>query len=156
MSFEYVVRPFQSRDVFGRGVLPATPGTSERATLTWGAKVAPNSIPKAKSLGVNVECCNEVSTQSGNEASTVDIAIQGPDANGSTISVRRSDVVIAKKKEDNNCDDWLSNNSYASSGVKEAFSELSSLIHASDSAFMPSGSSAQCKQRTTFKYDGAA
>jgi len=156
MSFEYVIRPFQSRDLFGRAVLPATPGATERATLTWGAKVSPNSIPKAKSIGVNVECCNETSTQSSNEASTVSIPIQGPDADGSTISVRRSDVVMAKKKEDNDCDDWLANNSYASSGVKQAFSEMSSLIHASDSAFLPSGSSAECKQKTTFKYDGAA
>jgi hypothetical protein len=154
MSLEYLVRPFQSPDAFGRTRLPSAPGRTERATLTWGAKTAPGTLPKAKTTGFNVECCNEISTQSSSEASGVDIFVTGPDAEGISFRVNRSDVVVAKKKEDNKCDDWLANNSFVASGVKEAFAELHAEIHASDADFMPEGSNPECKQKTTFKYDG--
>jgi hypothetical protein len=144
MSFEYIVRPFETPGSHGRIVIPSTPSGTERATLTWGAKIAPNSIPKAKSLGVNVECCNEVSTEQTRSGD--DITITATDNPENYITVRRAKEVKLTKKESNDCDDWLSNNSYVASGVKEAFSEMSSLIHASDSAFKPSGSTADCKQ----------
>ena len=154
MSLEYLVRPFQSPGAHGPIVIPSSPSAgAQRATLTWGAKTAPDTLPKAKSLGVNVECCNEISTQSSSEASGVDIFVTGPDAEGISFRVNRSDVVVAKKKEDNKCDDWLANNSFVASGVKEAFAELHAEIHASDADFMPEGSNPECKQKTTFKYD---
>lgn len=157
MPFEYVVRPFQSRDSLGRTILPAAPGGIERATLTWGSQHAASAtLPTPKSMGVNIQCCNEVITQKSNEASPVSIQLQGPDVAGATIPVKRTDVVLAKKKETNQCDDWLMNNSYVASGVSQAFSEMSSLIHASDAAFLPSGSNPECQQKTTWKYDGVA
>jgi len=107
-------------------------------------------------MGVNIQCCNEIITQNNAEATPQSITINGPAAAGATINLKRTDVVLAKRKETNNCDDWLKNNSYVASGVSQAFSEMSTLIHASDAAFLPSGSDPDCHQKTTWKYDGVA
>ena len=152
MSLEYLVRPFQSPGAHGRIVIPSSPSAgAQRATLTWGAKTAPDTLPKAKSLGVNVECCNEISTEQSRKGD--DITITATNAPENYIKVRRATEVKLKKKEDNKCDDWLANNSFVASGVKEAFADLKAEIHASDADFMPEGSNPECKQKTTFKYD---
>jgi hypothetical protein len=147
MPFEYFVRPFQSRDSFGRIILPSTPGDSvEKATLTWGssASTTPGTLPKPTSLGVNIRCCNEELTENTRTGNTLRIhATNEPE---SYIDVHRATEVVLRKKEENHCDDWLMNNSYVASGVSQAFSDLSSLIHASDDAFKPSGSSPECQQ----------
>ena len=152
MPFEYAVRPFESRNTHGRVIIPSAPSFStERATLTWGSQHAvPGALPTPHSLGVNIECCHEIITQNAAEMSPASIQLQGPGA--ATIPVKRTDVVLAKKAESNQCDDWLKNNSFVASGVKKAFDAMAGSIHASDASFKPAGS-VDCKQRTTYKYD---
>jgi hypothetical protein len=104
-------------------------------------------------MGVNIKCCQEVRTQDNAEMSEVSVQVQGH--HPILIPVKRSSVVLAKKQDKNNCDDWLMNNSYVASGVSQAFSDLSSLIHASDDAFRPAGSTPECREKTNYKYDGA-
>lgn len=153
MSLEYAVRPFQSRDSAGRTIIPSTPTGVERATLTWGSThAASGTLPTPKTMGTNTQCCKETMTQDGAEASGASVLINGPDAGGVTIPVQRSDVVQTKKQDKNECDDWLKNNSYVAAGIIEAFSEMASLIHASDGAFLPTGSTPGCTQKTTYKY----
>jgi hypothetical protein len=154
--FEYAVRPFESRDVLGRTILPSTPGDSvERATLTWGssASTTPGTLPKPTSLGVNIKCCQEIRTQDNAESSAISVQVQGH--HPILIPVKRSDVVLAKKQDENHCDDWLMQNSSVASGVSQAFSDLGLSIHASDNAFRPAGSNPECRETTKYKYDGA-
>lgn len=151
MPFEYVVRPFQTPDAHGRVIVPSTPSFStERATLTWGSQhAATATLPTPKSMGVNIQCCNEIINENTRTGDTVKIAASNEPAN--YIMVHRATEVRLKKKDTNKCDDWLSNNSYVASGVEQAFSDMSSSIHASDSAFLPSGSSAECHQTLKLK-----
>jgi len=145
MSLEYLVRPFQTPGAHGRIVIPSSPSAgTQRATLTWGAKIAPNSLPKATTTGVNVECCNEVSTEESRKGD--DITIKASNEPENYITVRRATEVKLRKKDDNKCDDWLANNSYVAAGVKEAFSELKAEIHASDADFLPEGANPECHQ----------
>lgn len=150
MPFEYAVRPFQSSDIHGRIIIPATPEGVDRATITWGAQT-PGIIPTPRSLGVNVNCCNETFSQNGLSASGVSIDVEGKGA-GTSFSVQRSDVVVGKKKEENTCDGPLTQDLYSVSGVKQAFAELSSLIHSSDADYAPAGTSGGCNSKTTYKY----
>jgi|SRR5580765_1190765 len=157
MPFEYAVRPFQSRDSFGRIILPSTPsGAAERATLTWGssASLPPGTLPTPTTMGVNMKCCQEIRTQDGAEMEPVNVQVQGPGA--IEIPVKRSNVVLAKKQDENHCDDWLAHNSYVAASVKESFVGIADAIHASDREFLPAGAAAACREKTTFKYDGAS
>lgn len=152
MPFEYFVRPFQSTDTFGRIILPSTPsGSAEKATLTWGANASfpPGTLPTPTSMGVNVQCCNEVINEDSRTGDTIKISAANAPEN--YIMVHRATDVQLRKKDDNKCDDWLMNNSYVASGISQAFSEMSSLIHASDAAFLPSGSNPECRQTLKLK-----
>lgn len=147
MSFEYAIRPFQSPDVHGRVIVPSSPSaTPERATLTWGSThAATGTIPTAKSMGgTNTKCCKETINEQERAGDTIKIAASNEPEN--YIMVNRAREVKLKKKDDNSCDDWLKNNSYVAAGIIEAFSEMASLIHASDGAFLPTGSTPGCDQ----------
>jgi len=151
MPFEYFVRPYQTPDAHGRIIIPSTPSFStERATLTWGSQhAAAGTLPTAKSMGVNLRCCNEIIGEDTRTGDTIKIEASNDPAN--YIMVHRATEVKLRKKEENNCDQWLMNNSYVASGVSSAFSEMSSLIHASDAAFLPSGSNPECHQTLKLK-----
>jgi len=148
MPFEYFVRPFQNRDIFGRIILPSTPESStERATLTWGSKTAgtPGTLPTPTSMGVNIQCCNEIINEDTRTGNTIKISASNEPEN--YIMVHRATEVKLRKKEDKkDCNEWLNQNSSVASGISQAFSEMSSLIHASDAAFLPSGSNPECRQ----------
>jgi hypothetical protein len=147
MPFEYAVRPFQSRDSFGRIILPSTPsGAAERATLTWGssASLPPGTLPTPTTMGVNMKCCNETLTEDTRTGDTHRIEAENdPD---SYIMVHRATEVKLQKKEENTCDDWYRKNSYVAAGVKESFVGLADAIHASDKEFLPAGAAAACRQ----------
>jgi hypothetical protein len=120
MPFEYFVRPFQSTDSHGRVILPATPSGFERATLTWGAKVA--GLPEPKRTGNNVNCCNEHLHELDRKGDIVSIA--DPDTPENYIVVDRAVAVNFRKATDDKCaDDWLQM-SYVASAVAAVFADL--------------------------------
>lgn len=144
MPFEYFVRPFQTPDVHGRIILPATPqDRAERATITWGAST-PGVIPTPRSMGVNVNCCNESSTEQSRAGT--DIQITANNDPESYITINRATEVKLKKTENDTCDSPLTQDLYSASGVKAAFAELSNLIHSSDADYAPAGTSGGCGQ----------
>jgi len=151
MPFEYAVRPFQSRDAHGRTLLPSTPSAStQRATLTWGSKAAGAALPKPATVGYNMNCCTANHQQVGSEKAEVYIPLEGPMAGTDWFKVNRSDVMLAQKEDKDDCGGGLLDDSYVASGVRQAFSEMNALIHASDGAFLPTGSKG-CKAKTTLK-----
>jgi hypothetical protein len=111
MPFEYVVRPFQSRDSYGRIIIPSVPGGTQRATLTWGAKtsIVPTSLAhQVRFQYVHdpndpVTCCQEVSLQASNEMETVQIVNEG--SGGGQINVKRAKSLRLQKQIKNACDD---------------------------------------------------
>ena len=150
MPFEYMVRPFQTPDLHGRVFVPSTPSAStQRATLTWGSKAAgTNALPAPKTVGYNTKCCNETLTEASRSGE--DHKITGTNNPENWITVNRASEISFDKEDKDECGGGLLDDSYVASGVRQAFSEMNALIHASDGAFLPTGSKG-CKAKTTLK-----
>ena len=151
MPFEYFVRPYQTPDAHGRVIVPSTPSTStERATLTWGSQhAATGTLPTPHSMGVNIQCCHEIINEQERTGDTIKIEASNDPA--TYAMVHRATEVKLRKKEENNCDDWLKKNSYVAAGVKQAFDAMAKSIHASDASFLPAGAATECRQTLKLK-----
>jgi hypothetical protein len=126
MPFEYFVRPFQSADSHGRVIIPSTPSGYERATLTWGAKVA--GLPAPEQGGTNVDCCSEHLDELDRKSDRVTIV--DPTTPENYLVVDRAIAVKLRKRKDDQCaGDW-SQMSYVASAVESAFADLESDITA--------------------------
>jgi len=60
MSFEYVVRPYQTPDAQGRIIVPSTRMglPPQRAVLIWSGQIN-KTIPPAQISSIKMACCNE-------------------------------------------------------------------------------------------------
>lgn len=119
MFLEQIIRPYQSPDAHGTIVIPSTPtGTSERATLTWGAKATMPPVNAGENF--SVQCCNENLTEKGR--TNQQVRITGPDGE-SYVDVQRPSQVTLNKKEKNDCDGGWSQMSGAAAAVGSALAE---------------------------------
>jgi len=113
MPFEYFVRPFESRDVHGRVVIPSAPqGFDQRATLTWGNKTSLDSMGK-KGISVSThwpddpqnqeDCCKEEFQEKDRKKTTVKITDSSEPENW--ILVNRATELSLDKNHQNRCGD---------------------------------------------------
>jgi hypothetical protein len=126
MPFEYFVRPFQSADSHGRVILPSTPSGFERATLTWGAKVA--GLPEPERTGPNVNCCGE-QLDEHQRLGEVHKIVSTESPGLFILEHRAAEVRLKKKKQDKCAGDWTQM-SYVASAVESAFAGLEADIEA--------------------------
>jgi hypothetical protein len=120
MPFEYAVRPFESRDSHGRVILPATPSGFERATLTWGAKVA--GLPDPEISGTEVTCCHEQLAEH-QRVGEVHKIVSKESPGLFILEHRATEVKLKKKTEDKCASDWTQM-SYVASAVESVFADL--------------------------------
>jgi len=125
-NLEYVVRPYQTPNVYGQTIIPSTPTRANRATLTWGATVqgtvpAATEKPKANSMTYQFECCGEKLNETSRQVNRV--RIDGSDGE-SWMDVERPKTMKLKRNTQQNCDSPLEQISWVNQGINEALGEI--------------------------------
>jgi hypothetical protein len=105
-SLEYVVRPYTSPDPFGRILIPSVPvGTTQRATLTWGAKATMPTVNTG--VDFTVACCKEDLKEDDRDSETNRIFQNGDKSSPNWVDVERPKKVRLQRHEANTCgDNW--------------------------------------------------
>jgi hypothetical protein len=104
-SIEYIVRPYQTPNVYGSIIIPSTPSSGrERATIIWGGS---GTMPEVKesSDGVNFEvvCCQEQLDELDRTSERKRIFNNNDASSGDWVDVDRPLTMRLKKKEKNHC-----------------------------------------------------
>jgi hypothetical protein len=132
-NLEYVIRPYQTPDVYGRIVIPSSSTRADRATLTWGATTSgtvPTATPKkTNDMTYQFDCCNEGLTEQSRLTNRIRITGNDPD---NWVDVERPYQLKLKKQTQQDCDS-SAQISYVTQGINavlndftDAFDEVAS------------------------------
>jgi hypothetical protein len=124
-NLEYVIRPYQTPDVYGRIVIPTSETRADRATLTWGATSSGTPyVAKTKDttgMTYQFDCCNEGLQEKSRSNHT--IRITGSDGE-SYVDVERPYQMTLKKKTKTQCDGPLDQMSLVNQGINSVLNDF--------------------------------